>query len=130
MELTRQHRQVSQLSRQTKLKENKTPAEHVVPPGTKSYEGNEALFWNLLLEFLFGSAEGWGEGLEGWGEGREVLKPWQFVENRIVTTPGSGRKERPCCWKLLCLQTWGGLLASRLTLPTSYRETGLPEARL
>lgn len=73
MELTREHRQVSQLSRQTKGKENKAPAEHVGSAKSKvTGEGNSPSGISFL-NFIGGAGE--------CGKGREVLKPWQFVEN-------------------------------------------------
>lgn len=126
MEFTREHSQVSQLSRQTKVKENKTPAEHLGSAKSK-VTGKGKRDSPSAISFLnfFGGARGWG--------GREVLKPWQFVENRIQITPGSGRKERP-----LWLETavFASMRRTRFSKLPEYarflqgEKRGLPEDRL
>lgn len=80
------------------------------------------------ISFLnfFGSAEGWGEG-------REVLKPWQFVENRTQITPGSGRKERPLLLETAVFANMGRTLFSKppdLAHFLQGERRGLPEDRL
>ena len=80
------------------------------------------------ISFLnfFGSAKGWGEG-------REVLKPWQFVENRTQITPGSGRKERPLLLETAVFANMGRTLFSKppdLAHFLQRERRGLPEDRL
>ena len=122
-----QRTQVSQLSRQTKVKENKTPAEHVGSAKSK-VTGKGKRDSPSGISFLNFSG-----GAGGRGESREVLKPWQFVENRTQITPGSGRKERPLLLETAVFASMGRTLFSKLPDLAQFLQgerRGLPEDRL